>query len=136
MPQTDQGLDKNEVERLKTALCDSIVKIVQEETLKLEATATPQFVNALLEVAWSHLDLGEVSFLLGVDDCNMRLAHPAITDTSIETTIADVEAFSRHAGRSTITPADVLMLCRRNEGLNQTLRSYQEHLESERQENS
>ncbi|KAJ5256822.1 apoptosis-inducing TAF9-like domain 1 family protein [Penicillium angulare] len=108
MSQTDQGLDKNEVERLKTALCDSIVKIVQEETLKLEATATPQFVNALLEVAWSHL----------------------------ETTIADVEAFSRHAGRSTITPADVLMLCRRNEGLNQTLRSYQEHLEIERQENS
>ncbi|KAJ5712505.1 apoptosis-inducing TAF9-like domain 1 family protein [Penicillium malachiteum] len=100
--------EKNEIERLKTGLYDCIVKIVEEETFKLEATATPQFTNALLELAWSHL----------------------------ESTIVDVEAFAKHAGRSTVTPADVLMLCRRNEGLSQTLLSYQAHLESQREEAS
>ena len=40
---------------MKTALYDSIVKIVEEETLKLDAIATPQFINALLELTWTQL---------------------------------------------------------------------------------
>lgn len=49
---------------------------------------------------------------------------------------ADRHFRSRHAGRSTVTPSDVLMLCRRNEGLEQTLKTYQEHLESTRDDAS
>ena len=44
-------------QRLKTELYDCISKIVDEETLKLDAMATPQFTNALLELAWSHLGM-------------------------------------------------------------------------------
>ncbi|KAJ5760384.1 apoptosis-inducing TAF9-like domain 1 family protein [Penicillium odoratum] len=104
----NENSDQNQAERLKTELYDCVSKIVDEETLKLDATATPQFTNALLELAWSHL----------------------------ESAVVDVEAFAKHAGRSTVTPADVLMLCRRNDGLNQTLHKYMEHLENEREENS
>ncbi|KAJ5643469.1 apoptosis-inducing TAF9-like domain 1 family protein [Penicillium longicatenatum] len=108
MSQNEQEAGQNQAERLKIELYDCVSKIVDEETLKLDAMATPQFTNALLELAWSHL----------------------------ESAVVDVEAFAKHAGRSTVTPADVLMLCRRNDGLNQTLQTYMAHLESEREEAS
>ncbi|KAJ5924567.1 MHF histone-fold complex component [Penicillium verhagenii] len=108
MPQNEQESDQGQAERLKTELFECISKIVDDETLTLNVTATPQFTNALLELAWSHM----------------------------ESAIVDVEAFAKHAGRSTVTPADVLMLCRRNDGLNQTMKTYLEHLEKEREEAS
>lgn len=48
---------------MKTALYDSIVKIVEEETLKLDAIATPQFINALLELTWTQLGKSDSSHL-------------------------------------------------------------------------
>jgi histone H3/H4 len=57
---------------------------------------TPKFVAALVELVYTQtLQLGE-----------------------------DLELFARHAGRKTVTPADVLMVARRNEDLASILREY------------
>ena len=42
--------------------------------------------------------------------------------TQIESVAVDLESFSRHAGRSTITTDDVLLLARRNEDLHDILK--------------
>lgn len=83
-------------ERLKSALWFSIGKIVDEETLKLGINATPQFIGALTEMVWAQ----------------------------IESTSMDLKSFAKHAGRSTISTDDVMLLSRRNEGLETVLRSY------------
>lgn len=83
-------------QRLKSALWFSIGKIVDEETLKLGVNATPQFIGALTEMVWAQ----------------------------IENVSTDLKSFARHAGRSTISTDDVMLLSRRNEGLETVLRSY------------
>lgn len=83
-------------ERLKSALWFSIGKIVDEETLKLGVNATPQFIGALTEMVWAQ----------------------------IESVSTDLESFARHAGRSTISTEDVMLLARRNEGLEAVLKAY------------
>ncbi|OJI96688.1 hypothetical protein ASPVEDRAFT_95029, partial [Aspergillus versicolor CBS 583.65] len=83
-------------ERLKSALWLSIGKIVDEETIKLGVNATPQFIGALTELVW----------------------------VQIETASQDLESFAKHAGRSTINVSDVMMLARRNEGLESILRTF------------
>ncbi|CAF9932990.1 MAG: hypothetical protein HETSPECPRED_008509 [Heterodermia speciosa] len=83
-------------EELKAALWFSIGKIVDEETLKLGVNATPQFIGALTEMVWAQ----------------------------IENTSQDLESFSKHAGRATISVEDVMLLSRRNEGLEDVLRSF------------
>ena len=46
-----------------------------------------------------------------------------MTWAQIEGCVAgDLEAFARHAGRTTITAEDVLLLARRNEGLREILK--------------
>ncbi|MCJ1278084.1 hypothetical protein MMC21_005898 [Puttea exsequens] len=83
-------------ERLKAALWFSIGKIVDEETLKLGINATPQFIGALTEMVWAQ----------------------------IESTSADLESFAKHAGRSTISTEDVMLLSRRNDSLESFLKAY------------
>ncbi|KAL1976109.1 hypothetical protein VTN31DRAFT_2391 [Thermomyces dupontii] len=83
-------------ERLKSALWLAIGKIVDEETLELGVNATPQFIGALTEMVWAQ----------------------------IETVSQDLESFARHAGRSTINVSDVMLLARRNEGLQSILQAY------------
>ena len=46
--------------------------------------------------------------------------------SSVENTSQDLEAFAKHAGRKTVDVDDVLMLGRRNEGLDRVLRSFVE----------
>ena len=41
---------------------------------------------------------------------------------SAETVSHDLESFAKHAGRSTINTSDVLLLARRNEGLEEVLK--------------
>ncbi|KAL9635169.1 MAG: hypothetical protein Q9164_003635 [Protoblastenia rupestris] len=82
--------------RLKSALWFSIGKIVDEETLKLGVNATPQFIGALTEMVWAQ----------------------------IENVSTDLESFARHAGRQTISVEDVMLLARRNEGLETVLEAY------------
>ncbi|KAI2624504.1 kinetochore component CENP-S-domain-containing protein [Xylaria nigripes] len=83
-------------ERLKTALWFAIGKIVDEETLRRNRNVTPQFIGALTEMVW----------------------------TQIENVAMDLESFSRHAGRSTITTDDVLLLARRNGDLHSIMKDF------------
>ncbi|KAK4646305.1 MHF histone-fold complex component [Podospora bellae-mahoneyi] len=76
-------------ERLKTALWFSIGKIVDEESMRRNTNATPQFIGALTDMVWSQ----------------------------IENVAIDLESFSRHANRTTVTTDDVLLLARRNQDL-------------------
>ncbi|KAL8363872.1 hypothetical protein RB601_009568 [Gaeumannomyces tritici] len=76
-------------ERLKAALWFSVGKIVDEETMKRQRNATPQFIGALTDMVY----------------------------TQIENVAKDLESFSNHAGRTTVTTDDVLLLARRNEDL-------------------
>ncbi|KAJ5990150.1 hypothetical protein N7522_010357, partial [Penicillium canescens] len=90
-------------ERLKSALWLSIGKIVDEETIKLGVNATPQFIGALTEMVWAQ----------------------------IETVSQDLESFAKHAGRSTVNVSDVMLLARRNEGLDSILRAFVEQQREE-----
>jgi centromere protein S len=82
-------------DKLKSALWFHIGKIVDEETLKLGVNATPHFIGSLVELVW----------------------------TQIESAAIDLESFAGHANRSTIKTDDVLLLARRNEGLDEILRN-------------
>ncbi|KAK2808628.1 hypothetical protein FQN50_004491 [Emmonsiellopsis sp. PD_5] len=92
-------------ERLKSALWLAIGRIVDDETIKLGVDATPQFIGALTEMVWAQ----------------------------IETVGQDLEAFAKHAGRSTINVSDVMLLARRNEGLESILRAFVDQERSKEQ---
>ncbi|KAK0739626.1 kinetochore component CENP-S-domain-containing protein [Apiosordaria backusii] len=81
--------DKELQERLKAALWFSIGKIVDEESIRRNRNATPQFIGALADLVWNQ----------------------------IENVAIDLESFSRHANRTTVTTDDVLLLARRNQDL-------------------
>ncbi|KXJ92677.1 kinetochore component CENP-S-domain-containing protein [Microdochium bolleyi] len=83
-------------ERLKAALWFAIGKMVDEEMLKRNRNVTPQFIGALTEMVWAQ----------------------------IENVAIDLESFSRHAGRSTITTDDVLLLTRRNQDLHDIVKNF------------
>ncbi|TKA64173.1 hypothetical protein B0A49_05969 [Cryomyces minteri] len=75
-------------ERLKSALWYSIGQIVDEDSLRLNINATPQFIGALTEMVWAQI------------------------------------------GRTTIDMSDVLLLARRNEGLESLLRNFADGLQA------
>ncbi|PHH59321.1 hypothetical protein CDD81_3390 [Ophiocordyceps australis] len=83
-------------ERLKSALWFAVGKIVDEEALNRGMNATPQFIGALTELVWAQ----------------------------IENISIDLETFASHAGRSTVTTADVLLLARKNPDLQQIMQTY------------
>ncbi|KAH8594610.1 kinetochore component CENP-S-domain-containing protein [Bisporella sp. PMI_857] len=83
-------------ERLKAALWFSIGKIVDEESLRLNTNATPQFIGALTEMVWAQ----------------------------IENVSVDLESFCRHAGRTTINTDDVLLIARRNDALHDIMKDF------------
>ncbi|KAI9792933.1 MAG: hypothetical protein M1816_001255 [Peltula sp. TS41687] len=89
-------MDEALQERLKSTLWFSIGKMVDEESLRLGVNATPQFIAALTEMVWAQ----------------------------IENVSQDLESFAQHAGRKTISTGDVLLLARRNEGLEKLLRKF------------
>ncbi|KAK4506889.1 hypothetical protein PRZ48_000622 [Zasmidium cellare] len=93
MPDLTQHNNANE-ERLKAALWHSIGKTVDAVVLENNINATPQFIGSLTE-----------------------LVHAKIT-----TAATDLEAFAKHADRSTINSKDVLLLARNNEGLEDILK--------------
>ncbi|KAI2623431.1 kinetochore component CENP-S-domain-containing protein [Xylaria nigripes] len=83
-------------EKLKAALWFAVAKVVEQETSRRKHDATPQFTAALTELVWAQ----------------------------IENVAIDLESFSRHAGRSTITTDDVLLLARRNEHLHNIMKDF------------
>ncbi|KAF2741098.1 hypothetical protein EJ04DRAFT_571814 [Polyplosphaeria fusca] len=86
--------DADKEERLKSALWYSIGQFVDDECVKQNLNATPQFIGALTE-----------------------LVYRQISNTS-----RDLETFSKHAGRRIINEDDVMLLSRRNEGLETVLK--------------
>ena len=104
------------LQRLKASLWFSIGKIVDEESLRLNMNATPQFIGALTEMVWEQIGtyLPPSSFLLYPFQ---KLTHSANVAT-------DLEAFSRHAGRTTVTTDDVLLVTRRNDALHDIMKDF------------
>ncbi|KAF2424392.1 apoptosis-inducing TAF9-like domain 1 family protein [Tothia fuscella] len=91
-------------EALKSALWYSIGRLTDETTLAQDTNATPQFIGALMELVWQQIRLSA----------------------------RDLETFAKHAGRRQINVDDVLLLARRNEGLEVLLRGFVEDLEGEK----
>ncbi|KAG5915649.1 hypothetical protein E4U42_007959 [Claviceps africana] len=79
----------DDAQRLKSALWFAVGQIVDEECLRRNRNATPQFIGALTELVW----------------------------TQIENTAIDLESFANHASRQNITTDDVLLLARKNPDL-------------------
>ncbi|POR35239.1 Centromere protein S [Tolypocladium paradoxum] len=85
-------------ERLKSALWFAVGQIVDEESMRRNLNATPQFIGALTELVW----------------------------TQIENVAVDLESFARHASRATVTTADVLLLARKNPDLQLLMEAFVE----------
>ncbi|OJD27968.1 hypothetical protein ACJ73_00624 [Blastomyces percursus] len=116
-------------ERLKSALWLAIGRIVDDETIKLGVDATPQFIGALTEMVWAQI--GKIPLAFPSSPCHdheRRFQESVISllISSSETVGQDLEAFAKHAGRSTINLSDVMLLARRNEGLESILRAFVE----------
>ncbi|KAI5461161.1 kinetochore component CENP-S-domain-containing protein [Mariannaea sp. PMI_226] len=91
-------------ERLKSALWYAIGQIVDEESLNRNRNATPQFIGALTELVW----------------------------TQMENVATDLESFCNHAGRSTVTTDDVLLLARKNPDLHQIMKQFIDQTKAEK----
>lgn len=89
-------------QHLKASLWHKVGTLVSIETQKLSKqhdtpiNATPQFIAALTEMVW----------------------------TQVENVAIDLEAFARHAGRTTVSTDDVLLIARRNEALEGVLKKW------------
>ena len=92
-------------QKLKSALWYHVGRIVDEETINLGVNATPQFIGTLTELVWA------------------QLSNAAI----------DLESFANHAGRNTVKTDDVLLLARRNEGLETLLKQRAEKIRKEKE---
>ncbi|KAL2212185.1 hypothetical protein CC79DRAFT_1364469 [Sarocladium strictum] len=92
-------------ERLKSALWYAVGQIVDEEALRRNRNATPQFIGALTEMAWMQ----------------------------IENVATDLESFCNHASRTTVTTDDVLLLARKNPDLHSIMEEYVDELHVERE---
>lgn len=89
--------DENETkdEKLKSALWYAVGQAVDSINLSQDINATPHFIGGLTELVWAQ----------------------------IENTAGDLEAFAKHSGRSIINSKDVVLLGRRNEGLQELLKN-------------
>ncbi|KAM0475315.1 hypothetical protein ACHAPX_007069 [Trichoderma viride] len=92
-------------ERLKSALWYAIGQIVDEESLKRSRNATPQFIGALTEMVWAQ----------------------------IENVAIDLETFCNHAGRTTVTTDDVLLLARKNPDLHNIMKAYVDGMKADKE---
>ncbi|OAA77590.1 Histone-fold protein [Akanthomyces lecanii RCEF 1005] len=91
-------------DRLKSALWYAVGQIVDEECMRRNRNATPQFIGALTELVW----------------------------TQIENVAIDLESFANHAARSVVTTEDVLLLARKNPDLQQLMKEYIDERKTER----
>ncbi|KAH7021819.1 kinetochore component CENP-S-domain-containing protein [Macrophomina phaseolina] len=98
----DEAAQKEE--RLKSALWYSIGQFVDQQCQLKDHNATPQFIGALTELVW----------------------------TQIASASRDLSTFARHAGRAQVNTADVLLLARRNEGLEALLRQFVDDYRAEK----
>ncbi|PHH68474.1 hypothetical protein CDD82_536 [Ophiocordyceps australis] len=80
--------------------------------------ATPQFIGALTELVWAQIGKGSFPVM---ETWTLLTPYATIENISI-----DLETFASHAGRSTVTTADVLLLARKNPDLQQIMETYVE----------
>lgn len=90
-----QADDETKEEKLKAALWYAIGQEVDSVALAQNINATPHFIGGLSEMCYAQIE---------------NVAH-------------DLEAFAKHAGRTTINSKDVVLLGRRNEGLEEVLKA-------------
>ncbi|KAK5662985.1 hypothetical protein OQA88_6399 [Cercophora sp. LCS_1] len=100
-------------QKLKEALWYHIGKYVDKETARRGLNATPQYIAALTELVWNQI---------GKSTPYILHSGAFILTPRAETVAKDLEAFSRHAGRTTITNDDVMLLARRNSDLHRILK--------------
>lgn len=83
----------------------------------MEANATPQFIGALTEMVWTQI--GSCS------SRNSRGHYLYFANCwNSENVAQDLESFAKHAGRSTVTTDDVLLITRRNDALQEIMREF------------
>ncbi|EGX96739.1 apoptosis-inducing TAF9-like domain 1 family protein, putative [Cordyceps militaris CM01] len=99
--------------RLKSALWYAVGQIVDEECLRRNRNATPQFIGALTELVWTQIVQREIV-------CVLTSGWLVIA----ENVAVDLESFANHAGRSVVTTEDVLLLARKNPDLQQLMQEY------------
>ena len=87
---------------------------MDEETLKLGVNATPHFIGALTEMVWAQIENTSQ---------DLESFSKYVYDVRYLKVLADCWWY-RHAGRSTITVDDVMLLSRRNDGLEAVLQSF------------
>ena len=93
------GMDVDEEtkeEKLKAALWYAVGQTVDSVALAQDINASPQYIGGLSEMVYAQ----------------------------IENVARDLEAFAKHAGRTTINSQDVVLLARRNEGLEDVLKAH------------
>ena len=93
--------DETKEEKLKAALWYATGQTVDSVAVAQDLNATPHFIGGLSEMVWGQ----------------------------IENVARDLEAFAKHSGRSTINSKDVLLLGRRNEGLEELLKGHAKAVE-------
>ena len=81
--------------------------MVDQESLQRNRNATPQFIGALTDMVWHQIGTTR----------SCSTCHSAILLYFPENVAIDLESFSQHAGRTTVTTDDVLLLARRNSDL-------------------
>ena len=84
---------------------------MDEESLRLGVNATPQFIGALTEMVWAQTG----------NTVSWRLFCCLI---GLENVAQDLESFAKHAGRSTVTTKDVLLITRRNDALHDIMKEF------------
>ncbi|KAH9821373.1 putative apoptosis-inducing TAF9-like domain 1 family protein [Teratosphaeria destructans] len=87
--------DESKDEKLKSALWYGIGKTIDSLACEQDFNATPHFIGGLSELVWAQ----------------------------IQNAANDLEAFAKHGGRTTINAKDVVLLARRNEGLEDVLKT-------------
>lgn len=105
------------MQKLKSALWLSIGRLVDSTCIPLRTNATPQFIGALTELVYAQVTTVAV-------DVERFARYASWTTSYWECT----DAISRHAGRTIIDMQDVLLLARRNEGLEGMLKAHIEAL--------
>ena len=93
MPDIPTEDEEAKREKLKAALWYSVGQIVDSVAMTQNLNATPHYIGGLSELVWAQT----------------------------ENVAQDLEAFAKHAGRTTVVPEDVLLLARRNDGLRDLL---------------
>lgn len=89
---------------------------MDEESLRRNRNATPQYIGALTELVWTQIGIILLFTLLQYK--TLRKIVP------IENVAGDLESFCNHAGRSTVTTDDVLLLARKNPDLHQIMEEF------------